>query len=395
MNASRSTTRDAERLDSEVAGSPRLSDTLACPPAAFDPAEVHHVGVFTGEGVGAEVVPVALSLLDMLGEASGRRIEIRHGGLIGAESKEKCGRCLPAEAVAFARDLFADGGSLFCGPGGDRFVYEVRREFDLYCKYTPIEPFAELGDAGPIRPNVAAAADMIAVRENMGGIYQGRWSDGIGSDGDRLASHEFSYSEAMIRRIMGVAIRLAASRRGQLHLVLKPAGIPTVSALWRDCAEEMARDAGVALAELEIDNAVFQLIANPGQFDVVVSPNMFGDVLADCAALLLASRGLSFSGNFNDAGNAAYQTGHGAARDIAGKDIANPIGQILSLGMMLRESFGWPEAHDVLRQAIRATLASGARTPDIAAPGTRTLGTREFALEIQRALGRILADATL
>lgn len=374
---------------------PRLSDTLACPPPAFDPADVHHIGVFTGEGVGAEVVPVALSLLDTLGEASGRRLEIRHGGPIGVEAKLACGDSLPHEAIAFTRELFADGGSLFCGPGGDRFVYEVRREFDLYCKYSPIEPFAELRDAGPVRPGVAATADMIAVRENIGGIYQGRWSDGIGPDGDRLASHEFSYSEAMVRRILGVAIRLAASRRGQLHLVLKPAGIPTISALWRDCAEAMARDAGIALAELEIDNAVFQLIAYPGQFDVVVSPNMFGDVLADCAALLLASRGLSYSGNFNDSGNAAYQTGHGAARDIAGKDVANPIGQILSLGMMLRESFSWPEADSALRQAVRATIAAGHRTPDIAAAGTRTLGTREFALEIQRTLGRILADTTL
>ena len=121
----------------------------------------------------------------------------------------------------------------------------------------------------------------------------------------------------------------------------------------------MVEGTGIALAELEIDNAVFQLIANPGQFDVVLSPNMFGDVLADCAALLLASRGLSYSGNFNDAGNAVYQTGHGAARDIAGKDVANPIGQILSLGMMLRESFCWPEADAALRQAVRETLKPG------------------------------------
>jgi 3-isopropylmalate dehydrogenase len=139
---------------------------------------------------------------------------------------------------------------------------------------------------------------------------------------------------------------------------------------------------------------VFQLIANPAQFDVVLSPNMFGDVLADCAALLLASRGLSYSGNFNDGGNAVYQTGHGAARDIAGKDVANPIGQILSLGMMLRESFCWPEADAALRQSVRETLRQGHCTGDIAMPGHQAVGTAEFGRRVQANLERLLADAS-
>ncbi len=136
------------------------------------------------------------------------------------------------------------------------------------------------------------------------------------------------------------------------------------------------------LHEQEIDNAVYQLIANPGQFDVLVSPNMFGDVLADCASILLASRGLSYSGNFNDAGNGVFQTGHGAARDIAGMGIVNPIGQILTLGMMLRESFDWPEADAALRSAIRATLRDGKRTIEIATPGCEILGTAEFGAQV-------------
>jgi len=253
---------------------------------------------------------------------------------------------------------------------------------------------AEVRGAGAIRPEIAAATDIIAVRENMGGIYQGEWNED-GEPGNRIASHSFAYREADVRRIMGVALDLAATRRGQVHVVLKLGGIPSISSLWRSCAQDMARTKGIALGELEIDNAVYQLIADPGQFDVIVSPNMFGDVLADCGALLLASRGLSFSGNFNDLGHAVYQTGHGAARDIAGQDIANPIGQILSLGMMLRESFCWPEADAALRHAVRATLRHGIATSDLDMPGTRIVGTGEFGDAVAANLSASLADHPL
>ncbi len=211
-------------------------------------------------------------------------------------------------------------------------------------------------------------------------------------DGEPTATHHFEYRESMVRRIVQVAITLAERRRRRIHLVLKPAGVPTISAMWRRCAEEQTRAAGIELFEQEIDNSVFQMIANPGQFDVLLSPNLFGDILADCGALLLASRGLSYSGNFNDRGNAVYQTGHGAARDIAGKNVANPIGQVLSLGMMLRESFSWPEADAALRGAVRAALRAGYRTSDIASPGARVVGTDEFGRQLHEQLGRILSQ---
>jgi 3-isopropylmalate dehydrogenase len=356
----------------------------------FDSAAEHHIGVFHGEGVGPEVVPVALDLLDMLADHSGRPVRISTGGLIGVAAKQLHGTSLSAEAAEFARSIFERQGALFCGPGGDRFVYELRRAFDLYCKFTPIEPLPELRQAGQVRPEVVAAADIIAVRENMGGIYQGSWEE-VDIEDDRVARHRFEYRESMVRRIVDVAINLAERRRGRIHVVLKPGGIPSISSMWRRVAEEQTRQAGIALAELEIDNAVFQLIANPSQFDVVLSPNMFGDVLADCAALLLASRGLSYSGNFNDRGNGVYQTGHGAARDIAGKNLANPIGQVLSLGMMLRESFSWPEADQALRSAVRATLRDGYCTGDVAAPGMRVVGTDEFGRQLHHQLERYLS----
>ncbi len=362
---------------------PRLTDCLVEPMPAFDKSKEHHIGVFLGEGVGPEVVPVAMNLLDILAKRSTRTVTVSKGGLIGIPAKNLHGSSLSSEVTQFARDIFAQGGALFCGPGGDRFVYELRREFELYCKFTPIEPLPELRQSGQVRGEAVAAADMIAVRENMGGIYQGSWET-TEIAGERHARHHFGYSESQVDAIVAVAVKLALRRRGRIHVVLKPGGIPSISALWRSCADAQCRDSGVTLNELEIDNAVFQLIANPGQFDVLLSPNMFGDVLADCAALLLASRGLSYSGNFNDRGNGVYQTGHGAARDIAGRNVANPIGQVLSLGMMLRESFSWPEADAALREAVRATLRGGFCTGDIVAPGMRAVGTDEF--------GRLLAE---
>lgn len=373
---------------------PRLSRFLGGEDRIFDPGRIHVIGALHGEGVGPEVVPVALGMLRILEANSSRRFDIRTGGAIGYPAKEVCGRSLSPQVTEFAREIFRDGGALFCGPGGERFVYELRQEFGLYCKFTPIEPLAELAGSGVVRPQVVAQADMIAVRENMGGVYQGKWDYSDSPDG-ATASHSFSYREADVRRILGVASRLAASRRCRLHLVLKPGGVPSISDLWRQCAETAAQEADVELHELEIDNAVYQLIANPGQFDVIVSPNMFGDVLADCAALLLASRGLSYSGNFDDLGNGVYQTGHGAARDIAGHDIANPIGQVLSLGMMLRESFAWPEADRELRTAVRAVLQTGKRTRDVATPNSEVLGTRAFGEELMAQLERQLAGKVL
>ncbi|MCM8556415.1 isocitrate/isopropylmalate family dehydrogenase [Sphingomicrobium sediminis] len=368
---------------------PRLTDTLCNPLHRADAPKDVRIGMFLGEGVGPEVVPVAMSMLEPLGKAFGRKVEIVEGGLIGLPAKAAHGDSLSDEVIAFSRQLMAKGGALFCGPGGGRFVYALRREFDLYCKFTPLEPLPELVGVGAVRAKQLAATDIIAVRENMGGIYQGDWTDGPGDNG-RTVTHSFGYDEQQVKRIAGVAARLAATRRGQVHLVTKPGGIPTISSLWRDICEAACAREGVSLTEFEIDNAVYQLIANPGQFDVLVSPNMFGDVLADCGSLLLGSRGLSYSGNFNDDHGAVYQTGHGAARDIAGKGIANPAAQILSLGMMLRESFGWAEADALLRSALRRTYADGIATADVASDGQVAVGTQAFGEEVRRRLDMLL-----
>jgi 3-isopropylmalate dehydrogenase len=378
-----------------MASSNFLHSALPASSLPFDASRSAVIGVLTGEGVGAEVVPVALTLLERLLAHTTRRFVIRHGGDIGKTSLARHGASLTGEVVEFCQDVFDSGGAVLCGPGGDRFVYELRARFDLFCKFTPLKPMAALRDAGVLRPDATEGVDIVAVREIMSGLYFGNWGQRPGRSGGVTAFHQFAYDEHDVTRILLVALRLAQQRRGRLCVTIKPGGVPGISALWETQARRLAEDYDVRVEMMEIDNAVYQLIANARQFDVVVSPNMFGDVLADCGALLLGSRGMSFSGNFSPKGYAVFQTGHGAAHDIAGTDAANPIGQIHSLAMLLRESFAWPAGAQALEEAVAATVAQGYRTRDIAAPDSHVVGTVELGERIGATLAEQLRGAEL
>jgi 3-isopropylmalate dehydrogenase len=218
--------------------------------------------------------------------------------------------------------------------------------------------------------------DVLVVRDNAGGLYQGTF--GRRDDG-RVAFQEAVYHADQVDRLLAVATRAAAARRGRLAVVTKPGGIPEVSALWSERAELAAQRTEVTIENVEVDNACFQLVADPRRFDVVAAPNLLGDVVADTAALILGSRGMSISANFGDHGRAVYQTGHGAAYDLAGADRANPVAQIQSLAMLLRESLDLSEAARAIEDAIGAVLAAGLRTPDIAGPSSTVVGTRALA----------------
>lgn len=375
-----------------VLARPRLTQFIWRAREPFVPSKLHVVGVLQGEGVGPEVVPAALRQMAILREHSSRRFEIHEDGEIGLPAKASSGQSLSPAVTEFVSDVYRMNGALFCGPGGERFVYDLRRTFDLFCEFTPLEPLPELRDSGVLRPEIVASADIVAVRESLGGVAQGEWATEIDENGFATATDGFKYTEDSVLRILSVALELAASRRKRLHVVLKPGEAPSISMLWRGCTERLAPKYDVEIVEQAMNNAVYQLIADPGQFDVILSPNMFGDVLADCGSLLLASRGLSYSGNFNGEGNAVYQAGHGAARDIGGRHVANPIGQILALGMMLRESFNWGDADSALRRAVRDTLREGFRTRDIAMPGCQILGTGAFTSRIEHNLSLLLRD---
>lgn len=351
----------------------------ARPPAAGP----HPVGVLIGEGIGHEVVPVALEVLSALEGARPVRFDVRVGPQPGATGEDDPGHLTGAEAE-FCRATFERRGALLCGPRGGRFVYDLRRRFELFGKLTPVRPLASLLDTGPLRPETVRGADLLFVRENVGGLYFGSHRQRREGRFLEEAHHAFGYDRPAVERVLRLSAELAQGRRRRLALVVKRAGVPAISDLWCECAAEICEAGDVQLEVLEVDNACYQVVADARRFDVVASPNMFGDVLADVGALLLGSRGLSHSLNLGDQRRAVYQTGHGAARDLAGSDRANPVGQVLALAGMLETSFGLAALADAVRAGVQAVLADGWRTPDVMARGCTEVGTRE--------LGKRIAD---
>ena len=345
------------------------------------------IGVLPGEGVGPEVIGAALTVLSAL-ESGERRFAVTTGGPIGRDAEVLSGRPLTETVAAFCAETFAAGGAVLSGPGGGRFVYDLRRRFDLYCKLSPLCPIEPLLASASLNPARAAGADVLVVRENAGGEYFGSWRDDAAEGGARVCEHVFRYSEIEVRRLVQTAARLAAARRGRLAVIVKDGGFPSVSALWRDLSREAAAREGVALRVLDIDLAAYLLIREPLSFDVIAASNLFGDVLADVGALLLGSRGASFSGNFSETGAAVYQTNHGSALDIAGQGRANPIGQICSLAMLLRESLGLAREASWIEESIAEVVAGGHRPFDVAEEGARTSGTAEMGERVAEAVRR-------
>lgn len=344
------------------------------------------VGVLPGEGIGPDVTSAALDVLEALGSDGGPRFEVRTGGSIGRDAEVLRGRPLTDDVIDFCEEIFARDGALLAGPGGGRFVYDLRRRFDLFCKLSPLRPIEPLWNAGNLKSRSAAGSDILIVRENVGGVYQGEWRETSDEREGRVCEHSFRYTERQVRRLLEVAVRLAAGRRRKLAVVIKEGGIPAVSVLWKDVARELAGAARVEVTFPDIDLAAYRLIQEPLSFDVIAASNLFGDVLADLGAVLLSSRGMSFSGNFSDSGAAVYQTNHGSALDLANQDRANPIGQIASLAMMLRESFALPREAAWIEDGIHDVLRLGFRTFDIAEPDTTVVGTRDMGERIAAAV---------
>jgi 3-isopropylmalate dehydrogenase len=349
----------------------RFADCLPEWPS-FPAPRACRIAAVPGEGVGPEVVGGALAVLEAAAGSTGVAVDVRRGGDTSA-------RKLTTEVATLCESTFADGGAVLCGPVGGRFVYDLRGHFDLYAKFVPIRPSPALADVSIVRPERAEGIDLVIVRENIGGVYFGEYGR---REGGRVAYQHFCYHADRVARLLGVAARLATQRRGRLTVIVKNGGIPEVSALWREQAQAVCAGLPVELEALDVDNAGFQLLSQPGRFDVVVAPNLLGDVLADSTTVLLASRGLSHSANLGSEGRAVYQTGHGAAYDLAGSDRANPVAQILTLATLLRESFGLESTAARVEAAVEDVLAAGFRTPDIAAPGSRVVGTRELAARI-------------
>lgn len=324
------------------------------------------VGVLSGEGVAPDLVVAALRVLEAIAATHDLAVEVVHG-----PPADRSG--MSPDVEAFLRGVFARGGAVLAGAVSGRFVYDVRRELDLFCKLIPVHPWEALLDASPFRPDHVRGVDLVVVRENASGLYQGRGR----REGGR-AEHCFGYSLDEVERIVAVAARIAAGRRRRLTVVVKDGGLPELSALWREGAGAACSPLGIVPSFVDVDLCAYQLLRDPAALDVVVAPNLFGDILADLSALLLGGRGVSYSGNFAASGAAIYQTNHGAAFDLAGAGAANPVGQICALAMLLRESAGRPAAADAILAAVDRVWQDGWRTRDVALPEHRVVGTAEL-----------------
>jgi len=353
------------------------------------------IAVLPGDGVGPEVIAEALKVLDAL-RREGLELEVEQA-LVGGAACDATGDPIPAATLQAARKADA---ILFGAVGGPRYdtlprekrpeqaILRLRKELDLFANLRPASVFPELVDASTLRPEVVAGLDILILRELTGDIYFGQ-PRGIRTiaNGVREGFDTMRYSEPEIRRIAHVGFR-AALKRGKKLCSVDKANVLETSQLWREIVSAVGRDyAGVELTHMYVDNAAMQLLKNPKQFDVIVTGNMFGDILSDEASMLTGSIGMLPSASLDEKGKGLYEPIHGSAPDIAGRDIANPLATILSAAMMLRYSLNQDAAAARVEGAVRRVLSRGYRTADIYQAGTRKVGTREMGDAVVDALG--------
>ncbi len=349
------------------------------------------VCVLPGDGIGPEIVAEAIKVL----QALALPIEFEYA-LLGGAAVDATGEPYPEVTAKLAQEadavlLGAVGGpkwdSLPRAQRPERGLLAIRKDLGLFANLRPAVLYPELAAASTLRPEVVAGLDLLIVRELTGDIYFGEPRGIEVRNGERVGFNTMIYSESEIRRIGRVAFEAARLRRKQLCSVDKMNVLETTQ-LWRDVITELAAEyPDVTLTHMLVDNAAMQLVRAPKQFDVIVTGNMFGDILSDEAAMLTGSIGMLPSASLDERGKGLYEPSHGSAPDIAGQGVANPLATILSAAMMLRYSFGWPEAAERIERAVQRVLAQGYRTRDIAAAGDTVVGTREMGDAVVAALG--------
>ncbi|MCE8052963.1 3-isopropylmalate dehydrogenase [Halomonas daqingensis] len=342
--------------------------------------------VLPGDGIGPEITAEASRILAAC-QARGLDIEIEQG-LVGGSAYDEHGEPLPAVTLDKAKAADAILLGAVGGPKWDKLedlakrpekgLLGLRKNLGLFANLRPAITYPQLASASSLKPELVAGLDIMIVRELTGGIYFGQPRGIEVRDGQRVGFNTYIYSESEIERIGRVAFELAQKRGKRLCSVDK-ANVLEVTILWREVMERLAPEyPDVELSHMYVDNAAMQLVRAPKQFDVMVTGNMFGDILSDAAAMLTGSIGMLPSASLNESGQGMYEPCHGSAPDIAGKGIANPLATILSVAMMLRYSLGEPEFAGRIETAVGKVLDDGLRTADIAAEGTRTVSTREM-----------------
>ncbi|MDE0419839.1 MAG: 3-isopropylmalate dehydrogenase [Gammaproteobacteria bacterium] len=354
----------------------------------------HRILVIPGDGIGAEVMPHVLRVLGALDVA----LSIEEADL-GGVAIDGHGTPLPPQTLTAAQASDAVLLGAVGGPRWDALPMDQRPEkgllglragLDAFANLRPALLFAPLADASSLRPELVAGLDILIVRELTGGIYFGEPRGVENASGRRRGFNTDVYTEDEIERIARVAFDLAGKRNGRLTSVDK-ANVLEVTQLWRTVVTEVHADfPHIELDHLYVDNAAMQLVRAPKQFDVMVTGNLFGDILSDAAAMLTGSLGMLPSASLNARGQGIYEPVHGSAPDIAGRDVANPLATILSAAMMLRYSLGEVEAADRVESAVDRVLEEGIRTADIVpvedADGVRKVGTQAMAEAVIGAL---------
>ena len=344
------------------------------------------IAVLPGDGIGIEIAAEAVKLLDYL-KSNGLDIDMTEAP-VGGAGYDATGKPLPDETLELAKQSDAILLGAVGGPQYEALPRELRpekgllglrSELGLFANLRPAILYPQLADASSLRPDIVAGLDIMIVRELTGGIYFGE-PRGIREkdNGEREGFNTLVYSESEIDRIARVAFDIAMKRGKRLCSVDK-ANVLEVSELWREVVIKAGADyPQVELSHMYVDNAAMQLVKWPKQFDVMVTTNMFGDILSDAAAMLTGSIGMLPSASLDANSKGLYEPIHGSAPDIAGKDVANPLATILSVAMMLRYSLDYATLADDIENAVSRVLDKGLRTTDIMAEGCRQVGTVEM-----------------
>ncbi|NDL72012.1 3-isopropylmalate dehydrogenase [Vreelandella alkaliphila] len=346
----------------------------------------HKVLLLPGDGIGPEIAAQAARLLKACQEA-GLDIEVEEG-LVGGSAYDVHGEPLPAETLDKAKAASAILLGAVGGPKWDKLedlskrpekgLLGLRKNLGLFGNLRPAMLYPQLASASSLKPELVAGLDIMIVRELTGGIYFGQPRGIEERNGERVGFNTYIYSESEIERIGRVAFEMAQKRGKKLCSVDK-ANVLEVTILWREVMDRLAPEyPDVELSHMYVDNAAMQLVRAPKQFDVVVTGNMFGDILSDAAAMLTGSIGMLPSASLNESGQGMYEPCHGSAPDIAGQNVANPLAMMLSVAMMLRYSLNETAMAERIEAAVGSVLDDGLRTADIASEGTRRVSTVEM-----------------
>ena len=344
------------------------------------------IAVLPGDGIGPEVAAQAVKVLRALA-SDGLKIEMEHAA-IGGAGYDAAGDPLPTATLQLAQQadavlLGAVGGyqydSLPRPMRPEQGLLRIRKELNLFANLRPALLYPELADASTLKPEVVAGLDLMIVRELTGDLYFGQPRGiRVNAQGEREGFNTMLYSESEIRRVAHTGFQIAMKRGKKLCSVEK-ANVLETSELWREVVIEVAKQyPEVALSHMYVDNAAMQLVRNPKQFDVILTGNIFGDILSDEASMLTGSIGMLPSASLDQNNKGMYEPIHGSAPDIAGKDIANPLATILSVAMMLRYTFNLEEMAQRVEGAVKKAIAEGYRTADIYVAGTQKVGTEQM-----------------